>query len=169
MPRRCCSRSTPRFASPARTACASVPLCDFFIAYRQTALRPGELIVSLSRSRSRCRRILALLQGRQAPARRHQHGGRGVRHRSRSHRPRAHAPALAFGGVAATPVLLCGLRRSRCPAARGIAPPCTMRSKPSPPPSTPLSDHRGSAAYRLALAQSLIEKFWWETREAHAA
>ena len=28
----------------------------------------------------------------------------------------------------------------------------------------PISDHRGSAAYRLALAQSLLEKFWWEQR-----
>jgi xanthine dehydrogenase small subunit len=27
---------------------------------------------------------------------------------------------------------------------------------------TPLSDHRGSAAYRLALSQSLLEKFWEE-------
>jgi xanthine dehydrogenase small subunit len=33
----------------------------------------------------------------------------------------------------------------------------------------PIGDHRGSAAYRLAVAQSLIEKFWWETREARAA
>ena len=29
----------------------------------------------------------------------------------------------------------------------------------------PISDHRGSAAYRLALAQSLLEKFWWEQHE----
>ena len=34
---------------------------------------------------------------------------------------------------------------------------------------TPLSDHRGSAEYRLAVAQSLIEKFWWETRGTRAA
>jgi xanthine dehydrogenase iron-sulfur cluster and FAD-binding subunit A len=28
----------------------------------------------------------------------------------------------------------------------------------------PLSDHRGSATYRLEVSKSLIEKFWWETR-----
>ena len=28
----------------------------------------------------------------------------------------------------------------------------------------PISDHRGSAAYRLALAQSLIDKFFIESR-----
>ena len=26
----------------------------------------------------------------------------------------------------------------------------------------PISDHRGSAEYRLAVAQSLVEKFYWE-------
>jgi xanthine dehydrogenase small subunit len=29
---------------------------------------------------------------------------------------------------------------------------------------TPLSDHRGSKEYRLAVSKRLVEKFWWETR-----
>ena len=29
---------------------------------------------------------------------------------------------------------------------------------------TPLSDARGSKAYRLEVAKSLVEKFYWETR-----
>jgi xanthine dehydrogenase small subunit len=33
----------------------------------------------------------------------------------------------------------------------------------------PMSDHRGSAAYRLALAQTLLEKFYHQTRHAEAA
>jgi xanthine dehydrogenase iron-sulfur cluster and FAD-binding subunit A len=32
----------------------------------------------------------------------------------------------------------------------------------------PLTDHRGSAEYRLAIAQSLVEKFQWELREQAA-
>ncbi len=32
----------------------------------------------------------------------------------------------------------------------------------------PLTDHRGSAEYRLAIAQSLIEKFQWQLRETAA-
>jgi xanthine dehydrogenase small subunit len=32
----------------------------------------------------------------------------------------------------------------------------------------PISDHRGSAEYRLAVAKSLIAKFLWERREAAA-
>jgi xanthine dehydrogenase small subunit len=32
----------------------------------------------------------------------------------------------------------------------------------------PIGDHRGSAAYRLAVAKSLVAKFLWERREAAA-
>jgi xanthine dehydrogenase small subunit len=32
----------------------------------------------------------------------------------------------------------------------------------------PMSDHRGSAEYRLAVSKSLIAKFLWERREAAA-
>jgi xanthine dehydrogenase small subunit len=30
----------------------------------------------------------------------------------------------------------------------------------------PISDHRGSAEYRLAIAKSLVGKFLWDRREA---
>jgi len=33
----------------------------------------------------------------------------------------------------------------------------------------PISDHRGSADYRLALAQSLLDKFWSDARKLVAA
>ena len=33
----------------------------------------------------------------------------------------------------------------------------------------PMSDHRGSAEYRLAVAQTLLEKFLHQTRQAEAA
>jgi xanthine dehydrogenase small subunit len=29
----------------------------------------------------------------------------------------------------------------------------------------PIDDHRGSAAYRLAIAKSFVEKFYWDWRE----
>jgi len=32
----------------------------------------------------------------------------------------------------------------------------------------PIGDHRGSAEYRLEVAKSLVEKFWWERQEAAA-
>jgi xanthine dehydrogenase small subunit len=30
----------------------------------------------------------------------------------------------------------------------------------------PIGDHRGSADYRREVAKSLVEKFWWESRES---
>ena len=75
---------------------------------------------------------------------------------------------LAYGGVAPVPLralaaeeALLGARWNQAAVAhaqRALAQ--TLQ---------PISDHRGSAAYRLALAQSLLEKFWWEQREEHAA
>ena len=70
---------------------------------------------------------------------------------------------LAFGGVAATPVraleaedALTGrvwnesaVERAQAVIARTL---------------TPLSDHRGSKEYRLAVSVSLVEKFWMESR-----
>ncbi len=32
----------------------------------------------------------------------------------------------------------------------------------------PMDDHRGSAAYRLAVAKSFVHKFYWQWRQAHA-
>jgi xanthine dehydrogenase small subunit len=57
---------------------------------------------------------------------------------------------IAYGGVAATPVLF---RVAGIQAGRAIIPASLH----------PISDHRGSAAYRLALAGSLLDKFEWET------
>lgn len=56
---------------------------------------------------------------------------------------------MGFGGVAATPVLLTATDPNTVPdlLARTLK---------------PVSDHRGSAAWRLALTQSLFEKFWYE-------
>src|SRR5260370_10824647 len=75
---------------------------------------------------------------------------------------------LAFGGVAAVPLRVIeaedallhakfteeSIERARKILARTLH---------------PISDHRGSAPYRLARAQSLLAKFWWEQQEEAAA
>lgn len=70
---------------------------------------------------------------------------------------------FAFGGVAATPVRLAETED-------------VVREQPWTEAAvervqrviertlTPLSDHRGSKEYRLEIARSLVEKFWWESR-----
>ena len=74
--------------------------------------------------------------------------------------------ALAYGGVAATPVLRPRPQSALPGAQLESERPCERRSRRSPHALSPIGDHRGSAEYRLAMAQSLLEKFWWECREA---
>ena len=70
---------------------------------------------------------------------------------------------FAFGGVAATPLRL--LRAEDAVAGqpwdeRAVAGVQQVLDGTI----APLSDHRGSAEYRLEVSKSLIEKFWWESR-----
>ncbi len=144
----------------------SIPLSDFFTGYRRTALGPAEVIVSLRVPKPLPSRLAFYKVSKRlmddistvavAFALETDAAGRIT-----------HARA-AYGGVAATPVMVPGfgqallgrawnqsaVRAAQAAVAVAIA---------------PIGDHRGSAAYRLAVAQSLIEKFWWETREARAA
>jgi xanthine dehydrogenase small subunit len=70
---------------------------------------------------------------------------------------------LAFGGVAATPI------RARAAEDALVGQPfdedAVARAQDALGRTlTPLSDHRGSKEYRLAVSQRLLEKFWWEVR-----
>ncbi|HEY3743535.1 MAG TPA: FAD binding domain-containing protein [Bryobacteraceae bacterium] len=145
-----------------------VALADFFKGYRDTHLARGEVLVSIHipkplRSHARFfkvakRRMDDISTIAAAFAIELDEG-----HRVESIR-------LAYGGVAATPIRaieaeaeLAGARWNRSAidkAKRAIA--VTVK---------PISDHRGSAAYRLAMAQSLLDKFWYEyeKREESAA
>ena len=144
----------------------SISLCDFFTGYRQTALRPGELIVSLRvpkplpshlafyKAAKRTMDDISTVAAAFAI---------DINQAGRITRARA-----AYGGVAATPLLLADFAHSL--AGREWNRAAMHHAQQAVAAAlAPLSDHRGSAAYRLALSQSLIEKFWWETREAHAA
>ena len=132
----------------------------------QTALRPGELIVSLRvpkplpshlafyKAAKRTMDDISTVAAAFAI---------DIDRTGRITRARA-----AYGGVAATPVLLADFAKS-LPGRKWNRAAMHHAQQAVAAALTPLSDHRGSAAYRLALAQSLIEKFWWQTREAHAA
>jgi xanthine dehydrogenase small subunit len=136
-----------------------LPLEEFFQGYRQTALEPGELVRSVSlplplpasarffkAAKRRLDDISTVAAGFAVEVDR-----RGVIRSAR----------LAYGGVARVPVraleaegALAGLRWNESAIHR--AQDVLARTL------EPISDHRGSAAYRVALAQSLFEKYWWE-------
>jgi xanthine dehydrogenase small subunit len=143
-----------------------VPLSSFFLDYRKTTLAPDELITAIhvplpsprfTRFYKVSKRILddiAIVSAAFA-LRVHDDG-------------RIAQLDLAYGGVAATPLALPEV------AALAVDQPfndatCERLCGALAQVATPLSDHRGSAAYRRVLMPRLFEKFWVEiTAEAGA-
>jgi xanthine dehydrogenase small subunit len=144
----------------------TVPLNEFFSGYRKTALQHGELLLSI-----RIPKPLPVLARFYKAAKRRMDDistiaaafaldldSRGCASRVR----------LAYGGIAATPVRALEAERAidgeiwneyAVHRAQDILKTALQ----------PISDHRGSAAYRSALARNLLEKFWWEQQESEAA
>ena len=140
----------------------SMPLADFYLDYMKNQLQPGEFVqalhVPLDTSTTRQVRaykiskrfdcdISALCAGFSIDVQ----GGvvRDVR--------------LAFGGMAAT------VRRAAQAEAALRGQPWTQASVQAAQQAlahdfTPLSDMRASAAYRLQVAQNLLQRLWLETR-----
>jgi len=137
-----------------------IPLSGFFTGYRKTALGRGELVVAVripkplphllrfykvTKRRLDDISTVAAAFAIDAPAR--------VVTRAR----------VAFGGVAATP-----LRVREAEAALEGQPwdltAVTRAQEALGRVLTPLSDHRGSRDYRLAVSSSLVEKCWWESQ-----
>jgi xanthine dehydrogenase small subunit len=144
----------------------TMPLDAFFLDYRKTALQPGELLVSvilpkplpeIARFYKAAKRRMDDISTVAACFAIDLDDGGRVR--------RAH---LAYGGVAPIPLrakqaedAILGSRWNQ--AAVSKAQEVLARTL------KPIGDHRGSAAYRLALAQSLLEKFWWDQQAEVAA
>ncbi len=136
----------------------SVPLASFFTGYRTTALRRGELIVAVTipKPLPRTLRFYKVTKRRlddistvsaafavDAP--------HGVVQRA----------AFAFGGVAPTPVRVAEAEAHV--AGRPWDLEAVWRTQEILGRAlTPISDHRGSRDYRLAVARSLVERCWWE-------
>lgn len=137
----------------------TIPLAQFFTSYRQTTLAPGEVIVSilvpkpfpqhLRFFKVAKRRMDDISTVAAAFAIDVDAGDRIKRAR------------LAYGGVA--PVPLRALQAEEALVGRAWDETAIQRAQEILERTLkPISDHRGSAAYRLALAQSLLEKFSWE-------
>jgi xanthine dehydrogenase iron-sulfur cluster and FAD-binding subunit A len=140
----------------------TIPASEFFVAYRKTALRPGELITrvnirvpagrmflrSYKISRRRDLDIATVSGGFRVELDGHDHVSRIV---------------LAYGGMADRPVratdtehFLAGRPwdRPTVEKAMGIV----------SQEFTPISDVRGSAAFRRIAAKNLLLKFWDDTQ-----
>lgn len=143
-----------------------VPLDEFFLTYRKTVLEPGELLVSVVIPKP----LPALARFYKAAKRRMDDISTvaacfaiDLDANGRVRRAR-----LAYGGVA--PVPLRATEAEKAIAGEWWNEAAVRRAQRVLAGTLhPISDHRGSAAYRLALAQRLLEKFWWEQRAEAAA
>jgi xanthine dehydrogenase small subunit len=139
-----------------------VPLSSFFRSYRETTMERGEIItaVQIPKPLPRFVRFYKVAKRRLDDISTVAAGmavdvdaaGRVLRSR------------FAFGGVAPTPTRLTEAEeaiRDRLwneAAVRRVQDVIDRTLKP-------MSDHRGSKEYRLAVARALVERFWWERRE----
>lgn len=138
-----------------------IPLSAFFLGYRKTALRPGEIVASLripkpypalarfyKVAKRRSDDIATVSLGVALdldPARR----VRRIRLAFGGVADRPYRPAAAEEAIEGSPWDLVTIARARNTLQRLLS---------------PIDDHRGSGAYRLAVAQNLLEKFHWQTR-----
>ena len=144
-------------STPARR---TVPLSCFFVDYRRSALRKGEILVSVEipKPLPKVVRFYKVAKRRlddisTVAAAMAIDGPPALVSRAR----------FAFGGVAATPIRLADAEAAVEGNAwdeQAVARVQGVLDRTL----TPLTDHRGSKEYRLAIAKSLVEKFWWETR-----
>ena len=142
-----------------------VPLSQFFTGYRSTVLEAAELIIAVEipKPLSAFSRFYKVAKRRMDDISTVAAGfsmewnpaGRIVRAR------------FVFGGVAPVPLRVEAAEKAAIGERWNEA---TVRRVQTVLARTlnPIGDHRGSAEYRLAIAQSLVEKFWWDRQEAAA-
>jgi xanthine dehydrogenase small subunit len=136
-----------------------LPLDGFFTAYRQTALAPGELLLSVIVPKP----LPAVARFYKVAKRQSDDISTvaacfsiGVDGTTR----------IAYGGVAATPVRV---RQAEEALSEGWSEAAVARAREILQRTLhPIGDHRGSGEYRLAVAQSLLEKFRWQMRQEAA-
>jgi xanthine dehydrogenase small subunit len=123
----------------------TLPLEDFYTGYRKTVLQPGEFIRSI--------RVPKLAPGaRFAAYKISRRFDQDISAVCAAFHVSSDNARFAFGGMAATPARA---PRAETMFSKGIEAACAALAEDF----KPLSDHRASAWYRLAVAQNLLRKF----------
>jgi xanthine dehydrogenase small subunit len=139
----------------------TLPLSSFFTGYRQTALRAGEMLTAIEIPQP----IPEFMRFYKVAKRRVDDistvaAGMAI---DRDAGGRIRRARFAFGGVAPTPLRI--EEAERAVVGQPWSETAVERVQQIlDRVLTPVSDHRGSAAYRLEVSRSLVEKFWWEGR-----
>jgi len=139
-----------------------VPLRSFFAGYRQTVLQPGELIRSIQIPKPFPQFLRYFkVSKRRADDISTVAAGLSLNWDSAG---RISCARFAFGGVAEQPLRMTAAEQAAW-GQRWDESIVEQIGRTLEHGLRPISDHRGSAAYRLALAKSLVAKFYWEWRE----
>jgi xanthine dehydrogenase small subunit len=136
----------------------TVPLHTFFRGYRQTALEQGELIrlVRIPKPLPTFARFYKVAKRRVDDI---STVAAGIAIRT-GDSGKLLSARIAFGGVAPIPLRAVEAEDAMVEANPEAAKNILRRTL------RPMSDHRGSAEYRLAMAVSLLDKFLWEYQKA---
>lgn len=125
-----------------------VPFTSFYTGYRQSVMRPDELIVAVELPRVKGRQWYRKVGTRAAQA-----ISKVVMAGVRSDRPR-----LAFGSVGPTVI-----RASKTEAALAAGAPLAEAQRVLDSEITPIDDLRSTADYRRRVSANLLARFWEET------
>lgn len=139
----------------------TLPLREFFLDYRRTALGRGEMLVAIEVPKP----LPAFIRFYKVAKRRADDISTvaAAMALERDGNGQISSARFAFGGVAATPIRLVEAERAIVGAtwdAAAVERVDTIIQRTL----RPMSDHRGSAEYRLQVSQRLVEKFAWESR-----
>jgi xanthine dehydrogenase small subunit len=135
-------------------------LADYFLDYRKTALRPGEVIVSVHVPRP-----LPRLQRFYKVSKRVMDdisSVAGAFALDLDDEGRVARLQVAYGGIAAVPLRALALEQLAL-GRPWDAETLGVLQEAAQHLGTPLSDHRASAAYRRAMVSNLLARFFWDT------
>ena len=137
------------------------PLSSFFTGYRKTTLTRGEIIRSIEIPKP----LPAFVRFYKVAKRRLDDISTvaAAMVLDRDHSGRVRRARFAFGGVAATPLLVVEAEQAVLGQMWNESASERVQQVLDRVLS-PMSDHRGSKEYRREVAKSLVEKFWWESR-----
>ncbi len=138
-----------------------VPLAGYFTGYRQSVRRPGELIKTI-----RIPRPVAPVSAFHKIAKRRfdDISGVAVAYAMRLADGRVASIRIGLGGVAATPIRALAAEEALAgrPWTREVV---AAAAEEMARAGTPMSDHRASEAYRIAMLRNSLPKFYAETHE----
>jgi xanthine dehydrogenase small subunit len=137
------------------------PLASFFTGYRKTALQRGEILTTIEIPKP----LPAFARFYKVAKRRLDDISTVAASMAldRDHAGRVRRARFAFGGVAATPLLV-GEAAQAVNGQTWNEDAVERVQQVLERVLEPMSDHRGSKEYRREVSKSLVEKFWWDSQ-----